>query len=67
LRKRLGKETTFASGDGTFYMSFDDMLKRFHHMDVAKTHKVRSVPLILFKSRRVSFSFTMNTTRNRTG
>jgi hypothetical protein len=48
LRKRLGKETTFASGDGTFYMSFDDMLKRFHHMDVAKTHKVSNVPFILF-------------------
>jgi hypothetical protein len=47
LRKRLGKETTFARGDGTFYMSFDDMLKRFHHMDVAKTHKVSNVPCIL--------------------
>lgn len=39
LRKRLG-DGTFAKGDGTFYMSFDDMLQRFHHMDVAKAREV---------------------------
>ena len=40
LRKCLGHDTTFAKGDGTFYMSFDDMLQRFHHMDVSKTQQV---------------------------
>lgn len=39
LRKRLGSDT-FAKGDGTFFMSYDDMLERFHHMDVAKTREV---------------------------
>jgi Calpain family cysteine protease len=41
LRKRLGHDTTYAKGDGTFYMSFDDMMQRFHHMDVAKTQQVQ--------------------------
>ena len=52
LRKRLGTDTTYAKGDGTFYMSFYDMLQRFHHLDVAKTQKVsrmccecRGIPL----------------------
>ena len=40
LRKRLGDQS-FAKGDGTFFMSFEDMLERFHHMDVAKCRKVR--------------------------
>jgi Calpain family cysteine protease len=40
LRKRLGSDT-FAKGDGTFYMSYEDMLQRFHHMDIAKTQTVR--------------------------
>jgi calpain-15 len=39
LRQRLGSDT-FAKGDGTFFMSYDDMLERFHHMDVAKTREV---------------------------
>jgi calpain-15 len=39
LRKRLGSDT-FAKGDGTFFMSYDDMLERFHHMDIAKTREV---------------------------
>ena len=40
LRKKLGN--TFSEGDGTFFMSFQDMLERFHHMDVAKTRQVRA-------------------------
>ena len=40
LRKRIGTDTAYAKGDGTFYMSFYDMLQRFHHLDVAKTQKV---------------------------
>jgi hypothetical protein len=39
LRKRLG-DKSFAKGDGTFFMSYQDMLERFHHMDVAKCRKV---------------------------
>lgn len=38
LRRRLGSES-FTKGDGTFFMSFTDMLERFHHMDVAKTRE----------------------------
>jgi hypothetical protein len=34
LRERLGSSDTFAKGDGTFFMSFDDVLERFHHMDM---------------------------------
>lgn len=41
LRTRLQHHKTFAKGDGTFFMSYDDMLQRFHHMDVAMTRKVR--------------------------
>jgi Calpain family cysteine protease/UBA-like domain len=43
LRKRLGHDTTYAKGDGTFYMSFEDMMQRFHHMDVAKTQQVTNI------------------------
>lgn len=39
LRKRL--KGSWAKGDGTFFMSYDDMLHRFHHMDVAKARRVR--------------------------
>lgn len=39
LRYKLGSQT-FAKGDGTFFMSYEDMMIRFHHMDVAKTRKV---------------------------
>jgi hypothetical protein len=38
LRKRLGEEA-WAKDDGTFWMSFEDMLERFHHMDVCKTRE----------------------------
>lgn len=38
LRKRLG-EKSYAKGDGTFFMSYHDMLQRFHHMDVAKCRR----------------------------
>ena len=38
LRRQLGK-TSYAKGDGTFFMSLEDMLSRFHHMDVAKVHE----------------------------
>ena len=38
LRKILGS-SSYAKGDGTFFMSFDDMLERFHHMDVGKTRE----------------------------
>ena len=48
LRKRLGTDTTFAKGDGTFYMSFNDMLQRFHHLDVAKTQKVQRTEHCVF-------------------
>lgn len=36
LRERIG-ETTYAKGDGTFFMTFTDVLQRFHHLDIAKT------------------------------
>lgn len=35
LRKYLGGQS-FAKGDGTIFMSFEDMLERFHHRGVAK-------------------------------
>lgn len=38
LRNRLG-EKSYAKGDGTFFMSYDDMRQRFHHMDVVKCRK----------------------------
>jgi hypothetical protein len=39
LRNKLGKQS-FAKGDGTFFMAFGDVLRSFHHMDVAKCHQV---------------------------
>lgn len=38
LRDKLGSEA-YAKDDGTFWMSFDDMFERFHHMDVCKTRE----------------------------
>lgn len=38
LRNKLGKAQSFVKGDGTFFISYQDMLQRFHHMDVAKCH-----------------------------
>lgn len=35
LRKKLG-DGGFTKNDGTFWMSYDDLMQRFHHMDVAK-------------------------------
>jgi hypothetical protein len=35
LRQRL--PDSWKQGDGTFFMSFQDMLQSFHHMDVCKT------------------------------
>ena len=35
LRQRLPK--SWRQGDGTFFMSYQDMLQNFHHMDVCKT------------------------------
>jgi len=43
LRKRLGSSQTFAKGDGTFFMSFESMLQRFHHMDIARTWEVCTI------------------------
>ena len=38
LRRRLG-DKSYAKGDGTFFMAYEDMLQRFHHMDVVKCRK----------------------------
>ena len=43
LRRRLGEEQSYAKGEGIFFMSFSDMVQRFHHMDVAKCRKVRGL------------------------
>ena len=40
LRARLSNHRPFAKDDGTFFMCYNDMLHRFHHMDVAMTQKV---------------------------
>jgi calpain-15 len=37
LRQRL--PDSWRQGDGTFFMSFEDMLQNFHHMDVCKTQE----------------------------
>jgi Calpain family cysteine protease len=58
LRKRLGSDT-FAKGDGTFYMSYEDMLQRFHHMDVAKTQMVRQNNSISFLCSALLNSFVL--------
>jgi calpain-15 len=59
LRERLGMERTWAKGDGTFFMSYNDMLDRFHHLDVAKTREVRTpkgcIPPITNPSHRIPF------------
>jgi hypothetical protein len=39
LRNKLAKQS-FAKGDGTFFMAFGDVLRSFHHMDVATCHQV---------------------------
>ena len=36
LRKLL--PASWRKGDGTFFMSYEDMLQNFHHMDVCKTY-----------------------------
>jgi hypothetical protein len=41
LRKKLG-DGVFTKNDGTFWMSYDDLMQRFHHMDVAKCREVSS-------------------------
>ena len=38
LRNRLG-DKSYAKGDGTFFMSYEDMLRRFHHIDIVKCRK----------------------------
>jgi calpain-15 len=45
LRRRLG-DCGFTKNDGTFWMSYEDMMERFHHMDVAKCREVSA--LVLF-------------------
>jgi calpain-15 len=39
IRRQLGNEVC-KQGDGTFFMSFDDMIKRFDHLDIAKCQEV---------------------------
>jgi calpain-15 len=39
IRRQLGNDIC-KQGDGTFFMSFHDMIKRFDHMDVAKCQEV---------------------------
>jgi hypothetical protein len=39
LRKKIG-DHSYRKGDGTFFMTFEDMCLRFHHLDVAKSRKV---------------------------
>jgi calpain-15 len=39
LRSKLDGKS-YAKGDGTFFMSFQDMLQRFSTLDVAKCHEV---------------------------
>ena len=43
IRNQLGNDVC-KQGDGTFFMSFDDMIKRFDHMDVAKCQEVSILP-----------------------
>jgi Calpain family cysteine protease len=40
LRAKIGIDKSYAKNDGTFFMSYDDMIHKFHHMDVAKTRQV---------------------------
>lgn len=38
IRSEIGKDVC-QQGDGTFFMSYEDMLQRFDHMDVCKCHE----------------------------
>lgn len=40
LRKQVGS-ASFQHGDGTFFMSLDEFITRFDHVDVSKSHEVR--------------------------
>lgn len=40
LRSRL--KESWSEGDGTFFMSFEDLIRHFHHLDVAKARPVRA-------------------------
>ena len=40
LRRQVGS-ASFQHGDGTFFMSLDEFINRFDHVDVAKCHEVR--------------------------
>lgn len=40
IRKELGIENLSKQGNGTFYMSYEDMIQRFDHLDVAKCKEV---------------------------
>lgn len=42
IRRQLGKDI-WKQGNGTFFMSYEDMLKRFDHLDVAKCQEVRNL------------------------
>ena len=47
LRRLIG-EDAWAKNDGTFWMQFEDMCTRFHHMDVCKTREVSRMSLEAF-------------------
>ncbi len=49
IRKQLGKETDLKQGNGTFFMSYEDMIQRFDHLDVAKCIEVSEV--LVFSSK----------------
>ena len=40
IREELGAENLSKQGNGTFYMSYEDMIQRFDHLDVAKCKEV---------------------------
>jgi calpain-15 len=40
IKSAIGKNA-YKQGDGTFFMSYEDMVQRFDHMDIAKCQKVR--------------------------
>ena len=42
IKRTIGDETC-KQGDGTFFMSYEDMIQRFDHMDVAKCQEVRDL------------------------
>ena len=42
IRQQLSKEFC-KQGNGTFFMSFEDMIRRFDHLDVAKCQEVRKL------------------------